>query len=89
MARYAIMARAKPNLDWMKTVLGNLEDRGPVDAPDAGKPADTPDAGDPLGAADAGDTTDATADAPTLHPPGDEQGETADPTSANQKAHSE
>jgi hypothetical protein len=36
------MARAKPNLDWMKTVLGNLEDRPAVDAPDTDKPADVP-----------------------------------------------
>jgi len=36
------MARAKPNVEWMKTVLGNLEDRDPTDTSDAGKPADAP-----------------------------------------------
>jgi len=36
------MTRAKPNVEWMKAVLGNLEDRGPVETPDPGKPVDAP-----------------------------------------------
>jgi len=50
------MARAKPNVEWMKTVLGNLEDRGPVETPDTRKPVDAPpidDQGEPADAASA------------------------------------